>query len=112
MNRREFIKSLGIVSAGAVVAGGTFELQSDPEISQLKFEKALLKRFSDHRWILTFETDEMLHVSLQPNKELVAEIGKYKFCLKDIKEVMVDLVPLGEGRYNHWITGIGWEQLT
>lgn len=107
MNRRDFLKTLTVVSAGAA----TTVIPLPKEEGVVKFEEARLKRFSDGKWFLDFSANELLTTKLGNDKELVAEIGDYTFVLKQPGQVEFSTEHFREGRiYHHWITGHGWEQ--
>lgn len=118
MDRRDFLKSLTVVAAGSTVVAGSKLLpellQQKDDAQAIKFDKATLKRFSDNRWALMFESSELLQSKLQEGKELVAEIGDYIFLLKNVNSFEFSTEHLGSGRrtYIHRVSGLGWEQQT
>ena len=103
MNRREFIKSLGLVSAATGVGVATLTKE---EIKPIEFELATLKRSYGGYWHLEFTTSRVF----SPDEEngIVVEIGEHKFFLKDWQSVEHFNF---EGFTRHRLSGSTWEKL-
>lgn len=120
MNRRDFIKSLGVVTAGSaatvaipVVASVVLaeKPESKLEIQPIEFDHARLQRFVSGRWNLEFESGKLFNPSGQ--KEIVVEIEEFQFLLKGLGEITHSTSNLSRSKsYIHWLSGSEWETLS
>lgn len=103
MNRRDFIKSIGLVGAAATTGVGIAVL-SQPKA--IEFDSATLKRNYNDTWLLTFTTSKLF----SPAKEdgIIVEIGEQKFKLLnwDSLEHSTD-----KDTVTHRLSGKGWESV-
>lgn len=113
MNRREFIKSLGLVTAGSAVTivPAVLLKEQPPPIEPIQFDKADLQRWTDGKWHLGFESEKVFNPS--GKNDIVIEIGEYKLLLKNMGKVEHSWEFKGKSgkNYIHWISGDGWEEI-
>lgn len=110
MNRRDFIKSLGLVGAGVATGVGVTVLANE-DIKPIEFEKATFKRGWLNDWHLEFVSPKVLN----PDKEsgLVIEIGDKRFFLKNWQDITFTTEYNRDGSQSvtHHLSGDGYEEL-
>ena len=109
MNRRDFIKSLSLVAAGSTATIVPVALLKEAQpIEPIKFDKATLQRWTNGRWHLNFEAEEVFNPS--GKNDIVVELAEFKFLLKNMGKIEHSWE--FEGNYIHWVSGDGWEEVT
>lgn len=115
MNRRDFLKSIGVVGAGTAVSVLP-QLILDKQLPQIKFDEATLHREFNGSWRLNFSSPELFVLRKQSGQnpeELVVEIGDYIFVLKQPKQIdfaSTEYLAKGGKIYHIQLVGQGWEQ--
>lgn len=101
MNRREFLKGIGVVGAGVGAA-------AIPQVGKtdLILNDAKLVRNTDGGWILIYDAQEPLDST--GIDELTVEIGNKIFRLSGLSGTTFRL---NDNIYHNNVWGLGWEQL-
>lgn len=127
MNRRDFIKSFGLIGITApmvaipalpVIEHAIEQIGGLDVIKRVDFsQRATFRRYLDGRWYLEFVSEDRLDVDFK--NEMVIAVEDKEYILQDITDIQVSTEffygwsnkKQSDRDYIHWLTGNRWQQV-